>query len=225
MCILRFAGASYVTLYVGADKVPFQVHETVLCDRSSVFRAAFNSEFKESSERTMDLPDEDPELFEHFVASLYNSKFDHTMFGLPDWDGENGFVMQTARVFVLAGKFDVESLKFDICLDLFDFVSNNSDEDDKLEPPSLPVVQFICANTNHKAPIRILLADWFTQTGLGLWPTEDGSPTDWLYSLPEFGVDLALALEHKMRGRRGQIVFEWNKSKYLERLQGLDDDR
>ena len=63
-----------MTLYVGSDKTPFIVHEDRLCKESSFFRAAFISEFKEGSEQTMDLPDDNVDTVFSLVHWLYKER-------------------------------------------------------------------------------------------------------------------------------------------------------
>lgn len=50
-----------VTLYVGDSMTKFHVHSRPLCDVSGVFKAAFSEDatFKEGSERSIRMPDED----------------------------------------------------------------------------------------------------------------------------------------------------------------------
>ena len=60
-----------VTLSVGPDKRTFQVHQELLFKRSPVFQAAFSGECRESSERCMALPEDDPETVERFMQWLY----------------------------------------------------------------------------------------------------------------------------------------------------------
>jgi hypothetical protein len=50
------------------------VHRDILT-RSEYFRKALDGEFREAGEQAIDLPEEDPALFEFVVAYLYESKF------------------------------------------------------------------------------------------------------------------------------------------------------
>ncbi len=49
------------------------MHKEVLCDRSEFFRAACNGQFKEA-EGVVDLPEQDPTTFKHFIYWLYTEK-------------------------------------------------------------------------------------------------------------------------------------------------------
>jgi len=64
---------SLITITVGAEKAVFSVHKELLCDRSEFFRAACNGQFKEA-EGVVNLPEQDPTTFKHFIYWLYTEK-------------------------------------------------------------------------------------------------------------------------------------------------------
>lgn len=138
-----------VKLIVGASKNVFNIHEDVLFNASPVLRAAFDSDFKEGTERTMELPDEDLDLFDHFVSWLYSGNFDHKMFDVSAPDTEQRFqehLMTAARLFVLADKYDIGSLRVSTCDGLFDLSKYTRQKGAGLVPLS-GVVEYIYANT------------------------------------------------------------------------------
>ncbi|KAF2215100.1 hypothetical protein CERZMDRAFT_7580, partial [Cercospora zeae-maydis SCOH1-5] len=49
----------------------FKVHKGVLCFYSAYFEACLNGEFAEARREVVDLVEEDPKTFRHFVAWLY----------------------------------------------------------------------------------------------------------------------------------------------------------
>ena len=57
----------FVTLLVGPDKAAYHVHRDMLCTASPVFNAAFEGNFIESSNHSMDLPDDDIDFIERTV--------------------------------------------------------------------------------------------------------------------------------------------------------------
>ncbi len=58
-----------ITVKVGSgDKAyVFGVHENLICEPSSFFRAALNGTWKELVDQIVDLPDDDPEVFELYI--------------------------------------------------------------------------------------------------------------------------------------------------------------
>lgn len=68
---LIFSGlltGSRVTISVGPDGVKWHLHEQLLCDTSSVFKAAFQSGFSESESMSMEFPEVDNEIFKNSLA-------------------------------------------------------------------------------------------------------------------------------------------------------------
>jgi hypothetical protein len=55
----------------GDDKHDFTVHEDVICGCSEFFRKAMNGKWKESEERVVPLPQEDPEIFSMYLQACY----------------------------------------------------------------------------------------------------------------------------------------------------------
>jgi hypothetical protein len=60
-----------VTLIVGKEKKAYILHKNLLCLYSDYFRAAFNGQFKEATERKLELPDVETSLFDEFQVWLY----------------------------------------------------------------------------------------------------------------------------------------------------------
>lgn len=60
-----------VTLVIGTFKIQYTLHKGLLRFYSDFFRAAFNGSFKEASERKIELPEVDVDVFEAFQVWLY----------------------------------------------------------------------------------------------------------------------------------------------------------
>lgn len=216
----RFRDINTVKLIVGASKNVFNVHEDILFNSSPVFKAAFDSDFKEGTERTMELPDEDVDLFDHFVSWLYSWDFDHKMFDVSAPDTKQRFqehFMKAAHLFVFADKYDIGSLRISICDDLFDLSSYTTQKDADLVPSS-GLVDYVYANTQRKAIIRVIIADWFAWIKQDSWQP-DGETADWIYTIPDLGVDLAFALYELSETSTMDNPFEGNKAEYMQKLQ------
>ncbi|EKD16219.1 uncharacterized protein L3040_009541 [Drepanopeziza brunnea f. sp. 'multigermtubi'] len=67
------ASSNMVTIYVGPDRKCWTVHENLICDRTRFFRSAFRGGFAETTEKSIWLEDDDPEIFKLFVEWLYGS--------------------------------------------------------------------------------------------------------------------------------------------------------
>ncbi|KAF2035330.1 hypothetical protein EK21DRAFT_106870 [Setomelanomma holmii] len=66
---------AFTTIVVGPDGVRFVVHEALLVYHSDFFRAALTGHFKEATDKTIKLVEDDPGYFEIFVHWLYHQRF------------------------------------------------------------------------------------------------------------------------------------------------------
>jgi len=64
-------GTETVNLYVGPEKKKFVVHKHLLTAQSKYFNGAFNRNFKEASEGSIFLEEDDPEVVDLLVVWLY----------------------------------------------------------------------------------------------------------------------------------------------------------
>lgn len=91
-----------VDVYIGPNGKKFHLHEDLLCDRSTFFEKAFKGHFKEGTDKTMHLPDEDIAPFELFVRWLYGATLcTPTEEHISDYVG----------LYILGETFCIESLK------------------------------------------------------------------------------------------------------------------
>lgn len=58
-------------IYVGPGREEFKLSKDLLCYVSPFFKAAFEGEFKEGQEQTMELLEDDVEAFDHVVSYMY----------------------------------------------------------------------------------------------------------------------------------------------------------
>ncbi len=64
-----------VDVFVGPKRKTFRLHEDLLCDRSSYFRATFGGDFAEAASKELYLPEDNDASFELFVNWLYGGTF------------------------------------------------------------------------------------------------------------------------------------------------------
>ncbi|KAE9371939.1 hypothetical protein N431DRAFT_466233 [Stipitochalara longipes BDJ] len=58
------AGPSMVCIYVGPERTLWVLPEKILCDRLDFFQSAFQGRFRESNDKVLELPEDDPIAFE-----------------------------------------------------------------------------------------------------------------------------------------------------------------
>ena len=173
----RFSDIQMVRLVAGQEKTQILVHENVLFEASPVFKAAFTSEFKESSERAIYLPDDDATLIDILIQSLYAPE-----------SRPNGIdsIMQSLRLYVLADKYDIVKVKNKTCEDVY--LSLYYLPSLSACGPLMSVVKFVYENTTSMAPMRRAIVDWFVYTVDSSWFSGEDSRR-WLLAVPEFGAD------------------------------------
>ena len=67
---------SVVTLLTGPKGTPLIVHKAIACKHSPVFRAAFNSEFREGQEQMYELEDRSEDTIRVLIKWLYSQELD-----------------------------------------------------------------------------------------------------------------------------------------------------
>ena len=194
----RFSTIAMVLLVVGEEKIELSVHENVLFDASPVFKTAFTSKYKEGSERSIYLPDDDADLMDALIQDLYAPQSALR---------EIGSTMELLRLYVLADKYDIVQVKNRIC-DCF--VSNI-----KGLPPSASEIEYAYENATSERPIRRVLVDWFIHRANAAWFNKEENRR-WLTSVPEFAVDLCAGLATTF-GLRPSYTWQKERSIYWER--------
>lgn len=63
-----------VTLYVGEIRIRYRVYEDTLC-QLPFFRAALQGQFKEALDKTINMPEDDPEAVAALIQWLYTEKY------------------------------------------------------------------------------------------------------------------------------------------------------
>lgn len=63
-----------VIVKVGVEKRPFTVHKGILCKAAPYFRAALEGGFKEAQNHELELSEDDPAVFKHFLLWSYTGE-------------------------------------------------------------------------------------------------------------------------------------------------------
>ena len=158
---------------------------------------------KEAKEQTMNV-EEDEDVFDRFTQWLYT---EHYTFPAAKVQGNGGYLMEPARIYALAEKYEVIHLKECIIKGFFAAAQRRQDQ------PTGSVVGYIYANTTNADSLRLLLADWWNwKIGYNTFPTSDA--LDWLNETPDFAVDLVLGMTR--RNTEGDPFSATTAEKYLD---------
>lgn len=210
----RFSNTSTVTLLVGENKAAFHVHLDVLCDASPFFKAAFLGSFRESSEKTMQLPEDDEDTFELFVGWLYcqryellpgvetnDEKDDNKKGDEANVDEDDERFLQAFRLFTLADKYEIFKLKNLIIETLF------VDGGGETYGPDITSIAYAYGHTTQGSGLRKLLADWCAWNSDRVW-YERPKVQALLRQQPDFATDVVLSFARNMENGEGWNPFE-----------------
>lgn len=138
---------------VGPKRVKFGVHKGILIRRSAFFRTALTGTFKEATEGTVTLQEDNPKVFGVFVSWLYTGKLENTVDEIPTPCGSN----RLAELYIFADRYDVPILRNDA----IDALVKN-----RQEIPHIPILSFrmVYDATPPKDPLRRLLVDMVALT-------------------------------------------------------------
>ena len=188
-----------VTLFVGTTQKAFYVHVDLLCNASSFFKAAFTGDFKESSDKTVQLPEDDEDIVSLFIEWLYHQRYemlplsaeddeesddDHD--DIDDKKKENDRFYQVFRLFVLAEKYDVPDLKWLLTKTLF------ADIKEVHRGPSNASIGYLYRHTTGSKGIHRLVADWHAWR-MHPEELERQNFRAFLEEIPEFSADIVLS--------------------------------
>ena len=205
LTLSRWVDVATVTLVVGETKAAFQVHEANLFEASPFFKAAFTSDFRERSEQTMTLPEDDEVIFELFVNWLYGQRYD-----ISSPPADRTMFLEPIKLFVLADKYDVRSLKNLVVSQLFFAIKTVA------KPPTLDEVSYAYKHTSQKSTLRELLTDLLT-TRFNLGWFQEQSTQTWLRDHPDISVDMNASFAKLTLKRKDP--FAKTPEEYMEKEQ------
>ncbi|KAG9199448.1 hypothetical protein G6514_008513 [Epicoccum nigrum] len=179
----------------------FFVHESLICSRSKFFQKAVHGEWKESEERKVSLPEDEPSVFLTYLNILYAGETLEES-AAPEWERIESKssplsdrYLHICKVYVLAGKLMDFSTRESI---LFRLTHLSKGYRSKRECPSLEAVQAIYSGTPSRDPMRRELFDTYTdcinEDILGKFYEDYSSAAKFP---PEFLLDLARNLAHE----------------------------
>lgn len=185
-----FRDIPIVTIHVGKSRAAFHVHMNHVCRVSPVLKSAFTGKFKETAEKSMDLPENDPDVFELFLQWVYEKTCQ-----LPAGDINEEIdkrYMQLAQLYVLADQLLVIELK-NYVIDLYFEITTQTD---RLPRPA--VVFYVYENSMKGSPLRKLLVQSYScMLDLGWYKNK--SNAEILSENPEFASDLAITFASQIR--------------------------
>ena len=213
-----FSGVAMVTLLVGEEETPFNIHMDLLCKASPFFNSAFMGagNFKETSTKSMKLPEDDAATMDRMIQWIY--------FGCYPVDSEiepkspeqlqdlsNASLMQLATLYVAADKYGIFELKNHVIDRFYDLLQGNLGvkRDQSL-------IGYIYENTTAGSTLRKLLVEW------RVWRSPRYFETCWteedVRNHPSFAADVLGQFAARVRGVSNPFNSD-GRYRYHEKLE------
>ena len=194
----RYAGVDTVTLIVGETKTPFRIHEDLLFENSTYFKATFGSGFREGASREITLPEDETKIVDRFVHWLYSpSSYPLT------WRVTGIRWEDIIKLYIFTDKYIVPNLKS--CM--FKEIKGAR------RVPSLDSVAIAYDNLPASSDLRKLLVAPYA---IAFYKESKFEATEYkekLSQMPEFAADLVCALAKLARRDRKTLkaVPQWSR--------------
>ena len=157
--------------------------------------------FKEATDKTMTLTEDEPAVIEAFADWVYARRYE-----LPPEPGDvrpdDCYLLETMQLLVFSDRYDVRILKMELITKLM----NRLTENHKAVSPGFRAISHIYENTSPNSGLRRLLVDWETWRVRGTCDYRNSR--DKLLDVPEFAVDMLLRLSSYLLNEKNQHPFE-----------------
>ncbi len=171
----------------------FNVHENIICKSSDFFSKAVKGGWKESKDRSVELPDETPDTFGLYLHWLYRGTIP-TKVDEAGAAGTNEY-NRLARAFILGDKTgdgDFQDAVIDAMISKNKTPTSNGD----YWSPERPTIELIYENTLQSSKARKWLVDTYIRSGSSDWMLDRADAADWPH---EFLLELSAKLLGKTR--------------------------
>jgi len=189
-----------VQVKLGPDKEVFTIHKNLLCNTATYFKTALNGSFKEAQEQSIEMPEDDPTMFECFQVWIYTG----SIVGANETENDVE-TLTLVKIYTFAERLNIIDLQNVAMHLLIDRV---------LDRRELPTEQipFMYEHTCENSALRRMIVDisahcgtldrpgWFEESKRPMYPND-------------FLCDLILRLYHSKKNN--QTPFEFVRSSYL----------
>lgn len=181
-------------VYVGPDRKLFTFPETLLCDRFEFFESAFQSGFRESLEKAIDLPEDDPVAFAYVIDHAFQEDTYMT-----NKVAIEEVQLALAKVYVLADKLGRPDLVCDTESEYRRVLKNSPS---LLHQPICPRgAKFVYENTSESSRMRRTMVDLAVEK----YNLESCFTAEWMKewlesatSHPQFHFDVMIELKKRI---------------------------
>jgi BTB/POZ domain len=151
---------------VGDQHEIFGIHERLIRASSPFFDKAMSDKWQESLQRSIQLPDDEPKIFQLYVHWLYYDTF--PVFSDEPGSSGNAEYLELIKAYILSDKL-LDSRFQNAVIDAIIEKSVSKARDGSYWFPVGEAIDYAYSNTNESAPIRKLLVDLYVRHGCGSW--------------------------------------------------------
>jgi hypothetical protein len=151
-----------IRVFVGPDRVVFDVHRVMVCELSPFFNKAINGPFREAEKKEVELPDDEPHIFTGVMNWIYRKTFNPDLYTI-SW-------LDLAKFWIIADKLDIPPLQHQAIHAIFQKHVRKVVEEGPLRQCrgianiSPVTVDYIYENTRVHASLRRALVELFVDS-------------------------------------------------------------
>ncbi|KAF2242044.1 hypothetical protein BU26DRAFT_402818, partial [Trematosphaeria pertusa] len=149
----------------------FHLHAFYLTNRSAFFRAAINGNWKESAERTIKLPAEEPHVFRHYLSLIFFNKLPikpEVDAGLLIGNAMDTVYRRLFNLYILCDRLQDIAAKNVIITACVEQANSKPGNDDSHFFPEPEEINIIYENTAGDCGMRRMLVDMWAYTRCGV---------------------------------------------------------
>ena len=194
----RFVEVETVALIVGPERLHVTVHKDLLCKETAYFKKVFASGFKEGEDKTISMPEDDPDIVDIFLKWLYGDEQATTFMAMFDSidmcgaDFDDKDFLEVLELFFFADKYGVKRLN-DHLIDCFYNCSINT-----FYHPTIEQYKMVFEKTPAQSGLRRLFIDWGIQVE-GLNWLQDARTREWMKGDLDIAVDFIIAMSKRIK--------------------------
>lgn len=215
----------FVTLYVGTERAAYYVHRHLLCNASTVFKAAFTIQrFRESFKNSIELPDDDIDTVDRFMQWLYTK--DYQLTGFHTEEEAHKRFDALAKLNTFADKFSIALLTnniIDRMWEVWELYSKKALPSKQLFCPRISLVGYVYENTTPHSAFRKLMVAWYSWEIAPSWYDHLHSRDALADVSHDFALDLAMALGQRIAFRDRMSPFALPKEVFYVDLGDSDE--
>ncbi|KAL8797391.1 MAG: hypothetical protein Q9195_000546 [Heterodermia aff. obscurata] len=180
-----------IQVAVGPEQTIFHIYKQLLSDASPYFKAAISGGYKESFEQKIELPEENPSMFERFQLWLYTG----SIIELHEKDRLSSKVL--VDLYIFGETRIIPGLQNAV-------IDSTIDELIQYQLISVRSIDYLYANTSKRSPIRKLYVEMIVDNNIDLkdlkWGIKGEAPG---FTYPrEFLADVILSQHDRLAGHR-----------------------